>query len=1048
MSNLFWNAPSASSEGLGASLGVQSSASSSQSAGQAPEGFADLLSAALDQVESTDTTNTALPQPNNRMNPATTRSDTSSPLPLQLNLDFQPDANQLSVMLESPALAMVPEQVYQQIHPLGASSQWQLEQPLVSGLPISEQVSALASWVENFAVANGNSEGLFTEGVVEQVLPSIVNAIQANQTDTRASLLNVQISDRQLTLKLDQVEVQLPLPVLQDPDFDPQVVAQLLTANFVPLDSDGSAVSTSESTPLRTEIEDEIRSESGETSPVSQFGNPSVQQPLMSQITVISSETDPTGNDQFDVAGSELRSDNRAEALPSTSIQIAFHIEAGRVSLDTDNMNLPANLSTTNSTAELSLQELDTNHPIGMPNMAKTADVWSEMTRSSGQIIATSLSQSNNSGETQLSETEIQQATSRIQGIVTNLAERSSGQSVSQMLSAETRFGSGQAISDRLNVTFKVDSGQLTISVPDSDLSVQVPMDTDLPTEQLVSWIKTASSQSTRSDSIEIDQSVEGSQTVSVIQSPAVVLDLDLSSETVTPQQLTPAHSAGLQQMLGTLATVMEQSTDSQPSANLLQISMPSGIQQVAAGAKLQVAVNDNTIRLTLQANDPTFLNSLNGQLQQSKALWEPSIQSILSRLNVSAMQMTAIPAEPDFSSGASLLSAIQGISDQPKNLVVSLNPTLSSEAEVSNFPVASVELPNSLASEGQRTTDAAFRTMPTKLVAGLPESTEVNSINQTEELFNPSEITSSLLDSPVEATDEDRATRMGQQVRQVTNRGGFTDPAGVTTVPQKSSNGVAEATEPTTLTSSMVSNRLNNNALGQSFNSETAFGQGGEANDTTEDSESMFIESDPFISVLEQENEARRLEHLSTSPQRGVNETGRISPQDELRSQFAEARQIRDARQDIIREIQSMQNSRRQETEREITIQLRPARLGRLVVRVSQHRELNGSSAVAVQIQASSTEAQQMLMHEMSDLQSDLQSQGIDLTGLEVSVDSGKNFHQSGSQGLFFADYQRQVQSRRGRNSSEPQNAGISPTSNRTKIGTQYANNQLNLVV
>merc|ERR1711964_518483 len=69
--------------------------------------------------------------------------------------------------------------------------------------------------------------------------------------------------------------------------------------------------------------------------------------------------------------------------------------------------------------------------------------------------------------------------------------------------------------------------------------------------------------------------------------------------------------------------------------------------------------------------------------------------------------------------------------------------------------------------------------------------------------------------------------------------------------------------------------------------------------------SESMFIESDPFISVLEQENEARRLEHLSTSPQRGVNETGRISPQDELRSQFAEARQIRDARQDIIREIQ-----------------------------------------------------------------------------------------------------------------------------------------------
>ena len=147
-------------------------------------------------------------------------------------------------------------------------------------------------------------------------------------------------------------------------------------------------------------------------------------------------------------------------------------------------------------------------------------------------------------------------------------------------------------------------------------------------------------------------------------------------------------------------------------------------------------------------------------------------------------MQMTAIPAEPDFSSGASLLSAIQGFSDQPQNLAVSLHPTLSSEAVGSNVPVAGVSLPNSLASEGQRTTDAAFRTMPTKLVAGLPESTEANSINQTEELFNPSEITSSLLNSPAETTDEDLTTRMGQQARQVSNRGGFTDPAGVTTVP------------------------------------------------------------------------------------------------------------------------------------------------------------------------------------------------------------------------------------------------------------------------
>merc|ERR1712072_118417 len=94
------------------------------------------------------------------------------------------------------------------------------------------------------------------------------------------------------------------------------------------------------------------------------------------------------------------------------------------------------------------------------------------------------------------------------------------------------------------------------------------------------------------------------------------------------------------------------------------------------------------------------------------------------------------------------------------------------------------------------------------------------------------------------------------------------------------------------------------------------------------------------------------------------------------------------------------------------MTIQLQPARLGRLMVRVSQSRDLDGNSAVAVQIQASSTEAQQLLMNELSDLKSDFLSQGIDLTGLEVSVDSGRNFHQSRSQGLFFADYQRQMRS------------------------------------
>ena len=74
------------------------------------------------------------------------------------------------------------------------------------------------------------------------------------------------------------------------------------------------------------------------------------------------------------------------------------------------------------------------------------------------------------------------------------------------------------------------------------------------------------------------------------------------------------------------------------------------------------------------------------------------------------------------------------------------------------------------------------------------------------------------------------------------------------------------------------------------------------------------------------------------------------VSPQDEVSSQFAEVRRVREARQDIIREIQSLQADRRQESDREMTIQLQPARLGRLMVRVSQSRDLDGNSELVRQ--------------------------------------------------------------------------------------------------
>jgi flagellar hook-length control protein FliK len=294
---------------------------------------------------------------------------------------------------------------------------------------------------------------------------------------------------------------------------------------------------------------------------------------------------------------------------------------------------------------------------------------------------------------------------------------------------------------------------------------------------------------------------------------------------------------------------------------------------------------------------------------------------------------------------------------------------------------------------------------------------------------------------------DPARGNRLGTQSDQVSNMllGG----SHASVVPMPTVNGSKKAIEPTLLTGTAIDHQIDNSILGQSFNSETAFSQSDDNSSSLMESELASTESDSFTTVLEQENETQRMEFLSTAPQRQLNETGGVSLQDEVSSQFAEVRRVREARQDIIREIQSLQNDHRQESEREMTIQLQPARLGRLMVRVSQRRDLDGNSAVAVQIQASSTEAQQLLMNELSDLRSDFQTQGIDLTGLDVSIDSGRNFHQSRSQGLFFADYQRQMRSGGNIRPADPVNSSIQrSTSNRARVGTQYANNQLNLVI
>ena len=119
----------------------------------------------------------------------------------------------------------------------------------------------------------------------------------------------------------------------------------------------------------------------------------------------------------------------------------------------------------------------------------------------------------------------------------------------------------------------------------------------------------------------------------------------------------------------------------------------------------------------------------------------------------------------------------------------------------------------------------------------------------------------------------------------------------------------------------------------------------------------------------------------------------------------MSQERTIQEARQQMIEEIQSHRQLARGSGSREVTIRLRPEYLGRLIVRV-----INQNEEIAVQIRATTAEAQNLLVSELADLSVTLREQGIQLGNLDISViGSGKDSQQPDDRSSQFSDQQKQ---------------------------------------
>ena len=1025
MSSLFFTAPSATSEGLGASMDVQSQQTlSSTSLDQEVGNFANVLSVAIDQSQVGSGTSSPTDSISSSLQPTTTHLS-SAPI----GLNSQSQANQLSLLLNTSDVSSNAN-LQPTLTGLSFGNQWKLEQSLVSDSPMAEQVSDLANWIESFATENKQTDQLSNLGKMRQILPKIVKSIQAKLTSVELARLNLQFTGQQLIMELDQTEIQLPLLMFQEPDFDPQLVAHILTAKNHTV----SRKNDQNETDLLTTVQlfESVDSEGtgNEIESASQFGHPALM--TVSNLGV----TNPIKAN--DVALNESSSHVRAEifsTFPST--QMTFRFEAGRSYLNTEQVDWST------------IQADDDQNQLGLTqSMIGSEANELEVTNITESLLIDEISQLNNVGPNSLSETEIQQAASQIQRLATGLADRSLRQNLSINSTESDPV-------KQLNVVFGVGSDRLTMAVPGSETQISVPTTTDLPLSPVADWVEKISTQVK-------EVLVEKPNTAISTSLPLMTFGLDLSSteemEVLPASSTTIGQIKATQQMLGHLAAAMEQPV-APASDGLLQVSVPNGIDRVAMGARLQVEANDSSVRLTFQSESPVVLSSvqrslqsslsqlnLSGQQQSAQTEFansvgleaEVPVESVLNRLNVSSMHITSykrntVPEGDSVSFMPNQMIADGSVKSTNPNFGNAQNPLLATSTQLST------QISETNFSDGTQPLTVRSNNVPSPTVMGPQASNEL----EPSPLSNGLDINGLPLNVEIESVLGDR---LGRQNHRISNPLlGGNQP---TVTPTISVNSISESTETISLTGNTIGPQVNSSTLGQSFDSQMAFGQNDGNNSGLTEDELGSTESDSFTTVLEQENETQRMEFLSTTPQKQMSEMEGVSPQDEVSSQFAEVRRVREARQDIIREIQSLQADRRQESDREMTIQLQPARLGRLMVRVSQRRDLDGNSAVAVQIQASSTEAQQLLMNELSDLKSDFQSQGIDLTGLEVSIDSGRNFHQSRSQGLFFADYQRQMRSGGNLRSADPPISSIHRSEGPSKVGTQYANNQLNLVI
>ncbi|MCH7495975.1 MAG: flagellar hook-length control protein FliK, partial [Candidatus Marinimicrobia bacterium] len=150
--------------------------------------------------------------------------------------------------------------------------------------------------------------------------------------------------------------------------------------------------------------------------------------------------------------------------------------------------------------------------------------------------------------------------------------------------------------------------------------------------------------------------------------------------------------------------------------------------------------------------------------------------------------------------------------------------------------------------------------------------------------------------------------------------------------------------------------------------------------------------------SVVDESEAAKVADSSANLGQIAGQETETISESYEIHSapSQTERKTLQEIRQQIFQSIRSRQHAITTEY-KELTIRLNPAHLGKLIVRIAQK-----SNAVAVHVQASLHEAQQLLMSELSQLRVDLQEQNINLANLEVSVGNESAFQQSGQQHAF----------------------------------------------